>query len=92
MFLSVAIVIDDPVDHVSRPVDVRLVSHHRHIVLAVLVTLLVCFVFDRLYRKKDRKVLVGEINRKIFDCDWRVLTGYTWDEFDRALKKDVCEM
>lgn len=41
VFLPVAVVVDDPVDHVSRPVNVRLVSHHRHIVLAVLVALLV---------------------------------------------------
>lgn len=41
MLLPVAVVIDDPVDHVSRPIDVRLVSHYRNVVLTVLVALLV---------------------------------------------------
>lgn len=41
MLLPVAVVVDDSVNHVARPVDVGLVAHHRDVVLAVLVALLI---------------------------------------------------
>lgn len=41
MLLPVAVVVDDSVNHVARPIDIGLVAHHRDVVLAVLVALLV---------------------------------------------------
>lgn len=41
VLLPVAVVVDDSVNHVARPVDVGLVAHHRDVVLAVLVALLI---------------------------------------------------
>lgn len=41
VLLSVAVVVDDSVNHVARPIDVGLVAHHRDVVLAVLVALLI---------------------------------------------------
>lgn len=55
MLLPVAVVVDDSVNHVARPIDIGLVAHHRDVVLAVLVALLVCGGLPRKEREGRRE-------------------------------------